>query len=76
MTAECVLLFSTPNAFIHLINNLENCHSSIMQYAINGLKQSKLCLSDILNIQSWPKELNDLSVFSSLTTIQGRSLYK
>uniref|UniRef100_A0A8D0DGJ1 receptor protein-tyrosine kinase n=1 Tax=Sander lucioperca TaxID=283035 RepID=A0A8D0DGJ1_SANLU len=73
---KCVLLFSTPNAFIHLINNLENCHSSIMQYAINGLKQSKLCLSDILNIQSWPKELNDLSVFSSLTTIQGRSLYK
>uniref|UniRef100_A0AAQ6IJQ7 Receptor protein-tyrosine kinase n=1 Tax=Anabas testudineus TaxID=64144 RepID=A0AAQ6IJQ7_ANATE len=33
-------------------------------------------LTDILNIQSWPKELNDLSVFSSLTTIQGRSLYK
>uniref|UniRef100_A0A8C2X758 receptor protein-tyrosine kinase n=1 Tax=Cyclopterus lumpus TaxID=8103 RepID=A0A8C2X758_CYCLU len=31
---------------------------------------------NILNIQSWPKELNDLSVFSSLTTIQGRSLYK
>uniref|UniRef100_A0A8C6MA02 receptor protein-tyrosine kinase n=1 Tax=Nothobranchius furzeri TaxID=105023 RepID=A0A8C6MA02_NOTFU len=26
----------------------------------------------ILNIQSWPEELNDLSVFSSLTTIQGR----
>ncbi|KAA8591061.1 hypothetical protein FQN60_002004 [Etheostoma spectabile] len=33
-------------------------------------------ITDILNIQSWPKELNDLSVFSSLTTIQGRSLYK
>uniref|UniRef100_A0A3B5LA21 receptor protein-tyrosine kinase n=1 Tax=Xiphophorus couchianus TaxID=32473 RepID=A0A3B5LA21_9TELE len=32
--------------------------------------------SDILNIQSWPKELNNLSVFSSLSTIQGRSLYK
>ena len=31
---------------------------------------------DILNIQSWPKELNDLSVFSSLTTIQGRSFQK
>ncbi|XP_068606336.1 receptor tyrosine-protein kinase erbB-3-like [Brachionichthys hirsutus] len=31
-------------------------------------------ITDILNIQSWPKELNDLSVFSSLTTIQGRSL--
>uniref|UniRef100_A0A3P8VDG6 Receptor protein-tyrosine kinase n=1 Tax=Cynoglossus semilaevis TaxID=244447 RepID=A0A3P8VDG6_CYNSE len=30
----------------------------------------------ILNIQSWPKEMNDLSVFSSLTIIQGRSLYK
>uniref|UniRef100_A0A3Q2TW53 receptor protein-tyrosine kinase n=1 Tax=Fundulus heteroclitus TaxID=8078 RepID=A0A3Q2TW53_FUNHE len=30
----------------------------------------------ILNIQSWPKELNDLSVFSSLTTIQGRPLHK
>ncbi|KAG7520094.1 receptor tyrosine-protein kinase erbB-3-like [Solea senegalensis] len=33
-------------------------------------------ITDILNIQSWPKELTDLSVFSSLTTIQGRSLYK
>ncbi|KAM8830774.1 LOW QUALITY PROTEIN: receptor tyrosine-protein kinase erbB-3-like [Synchiropus picturatus] len=31
-------------------------------------------ISDILNIQSWPRELSDLSVFSSLTTIQGRSL--
>uniref|UniRef100_A0A665X801 receptor protein-tyrosine kinase n=1 Tax=Echeneis naucrates TaxID=173247 RepID=A0A665X801_ECHNA len=30
---------------------------------------------NILNIQSWPKELNDLSVFSSLTTIQGRSRF-
>uniref|UniRef100_A0A671WTG1 Receptor protein-tyrosine kinase n=1 Tax=Sparus aurata TaxID=8175 RepID=A0A671WTG1_SPAAU len=33
-------------------------------------------ITDILNIQSWPKELNDLSVFSSLATIQGRSLFK
>ncbi|XP_015241974.1 PREDICTED: receptor tyrosine-protein kinase erbB-3-like [Cyprinodon variegatus] len=33
-------------------------------------------ITDILNIQSWPKELKDLSVFSSLRTIQGRSLYK
>ncbi|XP_053706397.1 receptor tyrosine-protein kinase erbB-3b isoform X2 [Synchiropus splendidus] len=33
-------------------------------------------ISDILNIQSWPRELSDLSVFSSLTTIQGRSLDK
>ncbi|XP_067095983.1 receptor tyrosine-protein kinase erbB-3-like [Osmerus mordax] len=33
-------------------------------------------ITDILNIQSWPKELKDLSVFSNLTTIQGRSLYK
>ncbi|XP_074500456.1 receptor tyrosine-protein kinase erbB-3b [Sebastes fasciatus] len=30
-------------------------------------------ITDILNIQSWPKELDDLSVFSSLATIQGRS---
>uniref|UniRef100_A0A4W5Q6I8 receptor protein-tyrosine kinase n=1 Tax=Hucho hucho TaxID=62062 RepID=A0A4W5Q6I8_9TELE len=30
----------------------------------------------ILSIQSWPKELSDLSVFSNLTTIQGRSLHK
>uniref|UniRef100_A0A8C9QZL9 receptor protein-tyrosine kinase n=1 Tax=Scleropages formosus TaxID=113540 RepID=A0A8C9QZL9_SCLFO len=29
----------------------------------------------ILSIHSWPKELSDLSVFSNLTTIQGRSLY-
>ncbi|XP_030207749.1 receptor tyrosine-protein kinase erbB-3 isoform X3 [Gadus morhua] len=33
-------------------------------------------ITDVLNIQYWPKELNDLSVFSSLTTIQGRSLHK
>uniref|UniRef100_A0A3Q3K0W4 Receptor protein-tyrosine kinase n=1 Tax=Monopterus albus TaxID=43700 RepID=A0A3Q3K0W4_MONAL len=33
-------------------------------------------ITDILSIQSWPKELHDLSVFSSLTTIQGRSLHK
>uniref|UniRef100_A0A3B4GPK5 Receptor protein-tyrosine kinase n=1 Tax=Pundamilia nyererei TaxID=303518 RepID=A0A3B4GPK5_9CICH len=32
-------------------------------------------ITDFLNVQSWPKELNDLSVFSSLTTIQGRTLY-
>uniref|UniRef100_A0A8C5B9S8 Receptor protein-tyrosine kinase n=1 Tax=Gadus morhua TaxID=8049 RepID=A0A8C5B9S8_GADMO len=32
-------------------------------------------ITDVLNIQYWPKELNDLSVFSSLTTIQGRSLH-
>ncbi|KPP70586.1 receptor tyrosine-protein kinase erbB-3 precursor-like [Scleropages formosus] len=35
------------------------------------------CLpTEILSIQSWPKEFTDLSVFSNLTTIQGRSLYK
>ncbi|XP_071762900.2 receptor tyrosine-protein kinase erbB-3b [Centroberyx gerrardi] len=33
-------------------------------------------ITDILNIQSWPKELSNLSVFSGLTTIQGRSLYR
>uniref|UniRef100_A0AAV2LYR5 Receptor protein-tyrosine kinase n=1 Tax=Knipowitschia caucasica TaxID=637954 RepID=A0AAV2LYR5_KNICA len=33
-------------------------------------------ITDILNIQSWPKELSDLSVFSSLKTIKGRSLFK
>uniref|UniRef100_A0A674EDZ8 Receptor protein-tyrosine kinase n=1 Tax=Salmo trutta TaxID=8032 RepID=A0A674EDZ8_SALTR len=33
-------------------------------------------ITDILAIQSWPKELSDLSVFSNLTTIQGRSLHK
>ncbi|KAM9785522.1 receptor tyrosine-protein kinase erbB-3b [Neosynchiropus ocellatus] len=33
-------------------------------------------ITDILNVQSWPGELSDLSVFSSLTTIQGRSLDK
>uniref|UniRef100_A0A672LHK8 Receptor protein-tyrosine kinase n=1 Tax=Sinocyclocheilus grahami TaxID=75366 RepID=A0A672LHK8_SINGR len=33
-------------------------------------------ITGILNIQSWPDELSNLSVFSSLTTIQGRSLHK
>uniref|UniRef100_A0A8B9LWN5 Receptor protein-tyrosine kinase n=1 Tax=Astyanax mexicanus TaxID=7994 RepID=A0A8B9LWN5_ASTMX len=33
-------------------------------------------ITDFLSIQSWPEEMKDLSVFSNLTTIQGRSLYK
>ncbi|MEQ2258464.1 hypothetical protein XENORESO_020067 [Xenotaenia resolanae] len=33
-------------------------------------------ITDILSIQSWPKNLSDLSVFSNLQTIQGRTLYK
>ncbi|KAJ8358695.1 hypothetical protein SKAU_G00152200 [Synaphobranchus kaupii] len=33
-------------------------------------------ITDILSIQSWPRVLTNLSVFSSLTTIQGRTLYK
>ncbi|XP_066564643.1 receptor tyrosine-protein kinase erbB-3a isoform X2 [Amia ocellicauda] len=33
-------------------------------------------ITDYLSIQSWPAGLSDLSVFSNLTTIQGRSLYK
>ncbi|XP_030624452.1 receptor tyrosine-protein kinase erbB-3b [Chanos chanos] len=32
-------------------------------------------ITDILSIQSWPEELSDLSVFSNLTTIRGRSLH-
>ncbi|KAJ7999155.1 hypothetical protein DPEC_G00212470 [Dallia pectoralis] len=33
-------------------------------------------ITDILDIQSWPENLTDLSVFSNLTTIQGRTLYR
>ncbi|KAF7711579.1 receptor tyrosine-protein kinase erbB-3a [Silurus meridionalis] len=33
-------------------------------------------ITDYLSIQSWPKEMEDLSVFSNLATIQGRSHYK
>ncbi|XP_051985705.1 receptor tyrosine-protein kinase erbB-3a [Xyrauchen texanus] len=33
-------------------------------------------ITDILSIQSWPEEMEDLSVFSNLATIQGRSLYR
>ncbi|XP_029287336.1 LOW QUALITY PROTEIN: receptor tyrosine-protein kinase erbB-3a [Cottoperca gobio] len=33
-------------------------------------------ITDILSIQSWPKNLSDLSVFSNLQAIQGRTLYK
>ncbi|KAB5546524.1 hypothetical protein PHYPO_G00073070 [Pangasianodon hypophthalmus] len=32
-------------------------------------------ITGILNIQSWPAELKDLSFFSNLTTIRGRSLH-
>ncbi|XP_076840273.1 receptor tyrosine-protein kinase erbB-3b isoform X2 [Brachyhypopomus gauderio] len=31
-------------------------------------------ITGVLNIQSWPSELNNLSIFSNLTTIHGRSL--
>ncbi|TVK90492.1 Receptor tyrosine-protein kinase erbB-3 [Bagarius yarrelli] len=33
-------------------------------------------ITDFLSIQSWPEEMDDLSVFSNLTTIQGRNHYK
>ncbi|XP_028431360.1 receptor tyrosine-protein kinase erbB-3a [Perca flavescens] len=33
-------------------------------------------ITDILSIQSWPKNMSDLSVFSNLQTIQGRTLHK
>ncbi|XP_036007422.1 receptor tyrosine-protein kinase erbB-3a isoform X3 [Fundulus heteroclitus] len=33
-------------------------------------------ITDFLGIQSWPESLSDLSVFSNLRTIQGRTLYK
>ncbi|XP_069509872.1 receptor tyrosine-protein kinase erbB-3 isoform X2 [Ambystoma mexicanum] len=32
-------------------------------------------ITGYLNIQAWPKHIQDLSVFSNLTTIEGRSLY-
>ncbi|XP_061640418.1 receptor tyrosine-protein kinase erbB-3a [Phyllopteryx taeniolatus] len=33
-------------------------------------------ITDILSIQSWPVNMTDLSVFSNLQTIQGRTLYR
>uniref|UniRef100_A0A3Q3XSG2 receptor protein-tyrosine kinase n=1 Tax=Mola mola TaxID=94237 RepID=A0A3Q3XSG2_MOLML len=33
-------------------------------------------ITDMLSIQSWPENMSDLSVFSNLQTIQGRTLYK
>ncbi|XP_047438103.1 receptor tyrosine-protein kinase erbB-3-like [Mugil cephalus] len=33
-------------------------------------------ITDSLNIQAWPKNMTDLSVFSNLQTIQGRTPYK
>uniref|UniRef100_A0A3Q3G0Z4 Receptor protein-tyrosine kinase n=1 Tax=Labrus bergylta TaxID=56723 RepID=A0A3Q3G0Z4_9LABR len=33
-------------------------------------------ITDILSIQSWPKNMSDLSVFSNLQTIEGRKPYK
>lgn len=32
--------------------------------------------SDILSVQSWPANMSDLSVFSNLQIIEGRTLYK
>ncbi|XP_041944084.1 receptor tyrosine-protein kinase erbB-3a isoform X2 [Alosa sapidissima] len=33
-------------------------------------------ITDILSVQSWPKEMQNLSVFSNLETIQGRTLFR
>uniref|UniRef100_A0A7N8XM66 Receptor protein-tyrosine kinase n=1 Tax=Mastacembelus armatus TaxID=205130 RepID=A0A7N8XM66_9TELE len=33
-------------------------------------------ITDMLSIQSWPEKMSDLSVFSNLQTIQGRTIYK
>ncbi|KAM6980733.1 receptor tyrosine-protein kinase erbB-3a [Aplochiton taeniatus] len=33
-------------------------------------------ITDILSIQSWPESMSNLSVFSNLATIQGRTLYR
>ncbi|XP_033994848.1 receptor tyrosine-protein kinase erbB-3a [Trematomus bernacchii] len=33
-------------------------------------------ITDILSIQSWPESMSDLSVFSNLQSIQGRTLFK
>ncbi|XP_054473898.1 receptor tyrosine-protein kinase erbB-3a [Anoplopoma fimbria] len=33
-------------------------------------------ITDILSIQSWPENMSDLSVFSNLQSIEGRTLYK
>ncbi|CAL8339089.1 unnamed protein product [Merluccius merluccius] len=33
-------------------------------------------ITDILNIQSWPANMSDLSVFANLQTIEGRTLYR
>uniref|UniRef100_A0A672RE82 receptor protein-tyrosine kinase n=1 Tax=Sinocyclocheilus grahami TaxID=75366 RepID=A0A672RE82_SINGR len=42
---------------------------------INGNLHVILCFPGFLNIQSWPENMTDLSVFSNLATIGGRSLY-
>ncbi|TSL61272.1 Receptor tyrosine-protein kinase erbB-3 [Bagarius yarrelli] len=78
---------SNIDSFINCTNIQGSLHFLVM--GINGdvynkippLDPEKLSvfntvreITGILNIQSWPAELKDLSVFSNLTTIRGRSL--
>uniref|UniRef100_A0A671PW99 receptor protein-tyrosine kinase n=1 Tax=Sinocyclocheilus anshuiensis TaxID=1608454 RepID=A0A671PW99_9TELE len=44
--------------------------------SVHHSTHSSVHLTDILSIQSWPEELENLSVFSNLATIQGRTLYR
>ncbi|XP_061547336.1 receptor tyrosine-protein kinase erbB-4-like isoform X3 [Phycodurus eques] len=55
------------------------CPSNKMEVEENRIKMcipcTDICPKGFLNIQSWPDNITDLSVFSNLVTIGGRSLY-
>lgn len=58
--------FQTFTALLFLMSHHGFCSAS----------ETASLFSDVLCIQSWPENMSDLSVFSNLQTIQGRTLYK
>uniref|UniRef100_A0A7N6A3U9 Receptor protein-tyrosine kinase n=1 Tax=Anabas testudineus TaxID=64144 RepID=A0A7N6A3U9_ANATE len=62
------------------IDKFVNCTkiNGNLVFLITGIKGACVCLCShlgFLNIQSWPDNTTDLSVFSNLVTIGGRALY-
>uniref|UniRef100_A0A8C2AN65 receptor protein-tyrosine kinase n=1 Tax=Cyprinus carpio TaxID=7962 RepID=A0A8C2AN65_CYPCA len=61
---------------------VSSCPADKMEVDKNGVKRCEPCRGlcpkgvCLCVIQSWPAELEDLSVFSNLATIQGRTLYR
>ena len=59
------------------MSSLEKTTPQAAEQGRGGLPITRLLVpAGYLNIQSWPPHMHNFSVFSNLTTIGGRSLYK